>query len=541
MTGLLTRAPVLAPSPVPCPANREIPKEMDVAEMAEIRDSFVAAALRIQAGGFDGVELHAGHGYLLGQFLSPLTNRRTDDYGGSLANRLQYPIEVIRAVREAVTRGFVVGIRLSADEFFPGGLAIEDTTEIAARLEASGLIDFIDVTVGISATFPVIVGDMSFPPGYEVELATAIKARSGSLPIFTTGRINDPLLAERVLAEGRADMIGMTRATICDPELPAKARQGKLDDIRRCIACNQGCVGRLLKGVEISCLQNPAVGRERELGEGTLVSASRTKRVLVVGGGPAGMEAARVAALRGHRVTLYERRERLGGQLNLVARVPGKEEFGEVVRYLEGQLAKLGVEVKLGQEVDEGLVRRLAPDAVVVAAGSEPARPPLEGAETATVLTAEEILASGRDVGRRVVVYEDDFHLQAPAVIELLARRGVQVEVVTPLLVAGMDLPPMNLMTFYHRAMGDGVSFTPSHSIRKLNGRSVVIYNVFTQAEKTLHEIDAIVVATGNRARSELVRAIRGKVPEVHAVGDCVSPRKALEAIHEGHLAGRAV
>ncbi len=541
MTGLFTRTPVLAPSPVPCPANREIPKAMDMGEIAEIRSSFASAALRVQAGGFDGVEIHGGHGYLIEQFLSPLTNKRTDAYGGSLDNRLRFPFEVIRAVRQAVGKEFVVGIRLSADEFFPGGLGVEGMAEVAARLEATGLLDFIDVTVGISATFPVIVGDMSFPPAYEVDLAAAIKARAGGLPVFSTGRINDPLLAEKILEEGRADMIGMTRATICDPELPAKAREGRLEDIRRCIACNQGCVGRLLKGVEISCLQNPAVGRERELGEGTLVPAARKKRVLVVGGGPAGMEAARVAALRGHDVVVCERQEHLGGQLDLLARVPGKEEFGEVVRYLESQIRKLGVDVRLGQDVDERLIRKIAPDAVVIATGSEPALPPLEGAHTATVLTAEGALANGRDIGQRVLVFEDDFHLQGVAVIESLMRRGVHVEVVTPLLIAGMDLPPMNLMTFYHRAFAAGVTFTGSHSIRRVNGRSVVIFNVFSQAERELRDIDAIVAVTGNQARSGLLHAIQGQAPETYGVGDCVSPRKALEAIHEGHLVGRRI
>ncbi|MFH1833768.1 MAG: NAD(P)-binding protein, partial [bacterium] len=340
-SGSLSRLPVWAPSPIPDVLYRETPKAMEREDIEEVIDHFARSATHVREGGFDGVELQFGHSSLARQFMSPLTNLRDDEYGGDFENRLRFALELIVAVREAVGADFTLGVRLCADELIPGGLTLDDAKQIAQRLQATGYLDFLNLTLSTFYNLYLVGGSMHLPLGYAVPLAAGIK-EVATLPVFATGRINDPAMAERVLAEGQADMIGVVRGQISDPDFARKAREGRTEEIRHCIACNQNCYGRVGLNKTIGCVQNPAVGCEETEGEARLRPALQRKRVRVVGGGPAGMWAAKIATLRGHDVTLSEKAEELGGQVVLAMKGAGREEFGVIVRNERTQLTRLG-------------------------------------------------------------------------------------------------------------------------------------------------------------------------------------------------------
>lgn len=289
---------------------------MEIEDIEDVIEGFRVSARHVKEGDLDGVEIHCAHSYLLAQFLSPLTNKREDQYGGSLENRMRITLEVIDVVRKEVGDDFPVGIRISADEFTPGGLTPDEMIEVAKRLEATGKLDYISVSQGAYWTLEsscAIAANMNFPAGVFLPYVTAIKDSLKEILVFCVGRINDPVHAEKILADGQADMVGMTRALICDPELPNKAREGRLDGIRHCVACQQGCIGRVTSGLAMTCVQNPSVGREKRLGMGTLKPASRSKEIIIVGGGVGGLKTAEIAAKRGHKVVLYEKDQELGG------------------------------------------------------------------------------------------------------------------------------------------------------------------------------------------------------------------------------------
>lgn len=538
-----------APSPIPCLLYRETPKEMEEEDIQDVIAHTVLSARNVVDAGFDGAELYAAHGYLMSQFLSPVSNLRTDAWGGSLDNRLRFVVETARAVRSTIGPDRALGLRLNGDDFTPGGLTPDDCKEIARRLDAFGLFDYFSISGTTYYAFPLIVPDGSFPPGLFVHLASGIKSVVRA-PVAVVGRINSPVQAEKILADGHADLIAMVRALLADPELPSKARDGRLDDIRPCIACNEGCIGREIRHAPISCTVNPAVGLEATLGIGTLTKASRRRRVLVVGGGAAGMEAARVAALRGHEVTLVEAADALGGQALLVARLPSRQEFEGLVRWLERQVRQL-CEVRLGTTVGADDILRHAPDAVVVATGSVPVRTgytpvrpdvaEVPGVVLSHVLTVWDVLSNGRTLGERVVLVDDLHDWGGLGVAEYLAAQGKRVDVVSRLLHAGMDINPTSLGPLYGRLRKRGVVFHPATVVTEILPDSVRTLDLFTNAKGTIGSVDTVVLAMGSRARNELARALKGRVPELHVVGDCLAPRRVLEAVYEGHLAGRAI
>jgi 2,4-dienoyl-CoA reductase (NADPH2) len=539
--GVYSRLPVWAPSPVPDPLFREVPKELEPEEIAEVAAGYAKVVIHVREGNFDGAELQGSHSSLIRQFLSPHSNRRTDEYGGSLENRMRFLREVIAAVRGAVGRDFVLGVRVCGDELIEDGLTLDEAVEIARRLAADGQIDYLNTSIGTAThTLFMVEGSMHVPPGYALYISSAFR-RAVDLPVIGVSRIKDPIQAERALAEGHADLIGMVRAQIADAEFASKSHEGRVEDIRLCISCNQECIGRVGLNLSLGCIENPAVGSEKELGIGTLKPAARSKRVMVVGGGPAGLKAATVAARRGHHVTLYEKSEALGGQVNLVTRVPNRAEFGDLVRNLLHELAGLPAKVELGVEVTPELVMAVAPEAVVIATGAVPARPAIGGAESANVLHVTELLA-GAAAGERVLIIDQAGFHEATSVAEWLADGGHRVEIVSATLYVGQDLGlTLDLDNWRRRAAGSGIRCTPDISVLSIEDRLVRAIHNYSGREVLFNDIDTVVLATPGRANDGLYFALKGRVPELHRIGDCLAPRRAHAAILEGERIGRAL
>jgi mycofactocin system FadH/OYE family oxidoreductase 2 len=533
---------LLAPSQIPERVHRDVPHELEAEQIAELVRAFGEAARRCRDGGLDGIELSMAHNHLIDQFWSPLFNQRLDEYGGSLENRMRFGFDVLREIRRRAGRDFVVGARISGDELTRGGLTAGDMAEIARRLAASGLVDFLSIIGGGAHTYELqaaAVPNMSYATGVYLPMATAIKRAAPGMPIFHASRIVDPVHADRVVAAGHVDVVGMTRALIADPDLPEKAREGRLDDIRVCVGANEGCIDRIYQGKPVTCVQNPATGRERELAD--VQKAPRPKTVVVVGGGVAGLEAARMAATRGHRVVLFEKAGELGGQVLLAARAPARAEYAGIVRFLVAQVRKLAVDVRLAVEGTPSAVLAERPDAVVVATGSHPFVPPLPGCDGKHVVTDRDVLAGEATVGANVVVVDDVHTQEALSTAELLLDQGKRVEVISPLFYVGQDIGVTSIAPLYARLHTRGVVLTPGTELRAVEGSTVIAANVYSGAERRIEAIDTVVLAAGSRSTDALYRALKGQVSELYAVGDCVAPRGVHQAILDATRVARAI
>jgi mycofactocin system FadH/OYE family oxidoreductase 2 len=519
---------------LPSILGSDIPHEIDKDDIKQIVASYADTAYRMRETGYDGVEISSavGAGMLLVSFLSPLTNRRTDEYGGSLENRFRLHTEIIDAVRKAVGSDFVVGLRLVGDMLVDGGTTLDDTKVLAAKLEASGKVDYLSICAGRAGHIPA----MHFPLGCFVHLAAGVK-EVVNLPVICHGRINDPAQAEQILSDNQADLVGMARALICDPEWPNKAREGRLDEIRKCIACNQVCYGNFQKRIPISCAINPAAGREKELD--TIVPAMTKKKVMVIGGGAAGLETARVAALRGHKVTLYEKEKELGGQLNIAAKIPKREDFAEVPRYYAYQMNHLGVEVFLETTVTAEMVKENKPDAVVIATGSVPSRSPVPGGDRANVVWVRDVLRGEAAVGENVVVIAAEHHEQSLGVANFLANKGKRVELITHCLHAGIDLDSGTMGFMYGQLLNKGGAITPLTRVKEIEEHAVVTLNVLTGVERRIEGVDTVVFAAIGEADDTLYRTLKGEVKEIYAAGQCLSPRLLPDSIWDGTCVGR--
>jgi 2,4-dienoyl-CoA reductase-like NADH-dependent reductase (Old Yellow Enzyme family) len=543
--GTWSKLPVWAPSSV---ANyNEPPKALERDEIREVVDYFARSASNAAAGGFDGIEVHGAHGYLIHEFLSPKHNHRTDEYGGSLENRMRFCVEVLEAVRAAVGDEVAVGLRLVGDEEQRdgSGLTADDAAEIAARLEDAGLVDFLNVSIGVSGVG--MVRPLYAPHLLGVYAAHTVKKALRDTPVFAVHRILTPDEAEGILERGEADAITLVRALIADPEWGAKARAGADETIRRCTGCNQGCYGNLIQSLPVACVTNPAVSRESELGAGTLQPAARTKRVVVVGGGPAGLEAAWVAAARGHDVTLLERGDELGGKIRLAQHLPGREELADFADWRAGECERRGVDVQLGVEATVDDVLALAPDAVVVAtggrattAGTSKFHPmPVPGSDQPFVLDHERALVDADRLDGRVVILDVVGHIEAIGLGELLASRGAEVTVACP-LPTPMLLDPETMAAALPRMARAGARWRPNTAMVSIGDQAVTLIDTLSLAMDTL-PVDAVVIRTHGLPNDNLYFALRDQVPEVVRVGDAVAVRPADRAIFDGHAAGRAL
>ena len=510
-----------------------IPRPMSRALIAAMVECYGKAAGRLAEAGLDGVEIVASHGYLLAQFLNPTINRRTDEYGGNLENRIRFAVEVAQAAR-AHAKGRLVGLRLSGDERgMPGGLSAGETAAICAALEP--YFDYFSVTTGSVSSLDG--SQHSVPPmhqeqGYTAPLAQSVKARVRK-PVFVAGRINRPDVAERILAAGQADMCAMTRGMVCDPEIANKSRDGRVDEIRTCIACNQACIGHIHKGTSISCIQYPESGRELEFED--ITPPARTKRVMVVGGGPAGLKAAAIAAARGHDVTLYEREQRLGGQVALAEKLPGRMEFGGLSDNLQREAELAGVRVVRGHTVTADFVRTEKPDAVILATGARPRAVELAGGtEGAHVVDSWQVLKGQANLGGSVVIADWRCDWVGMGLAEMAARDGRRVRLCVNGYMPGQMIQQYVRDPWLGTLHKLGVEIIPM--VRAVGADADTGYfEHTTSGEPVLCEgMETFVSNLARESDSDLETALENYDGEIIAIGDCVAPRTAEEAVLEG-------
>jgi len=528
--GLLSVA--YAPSSVPNERFRVMPRPLKQAMIDAIVHGYGDAARRMQTAGLDGVEIVASHGYLPAQFLNPRVNLRHDAYGGDLDGRLRFLREVIADIRSKVADGFVVGLRISGSEADDQGLTEHESLEAVTGLGDS--IDYVHVTLGTSASLGGaihIAPPMTKKSAYVVPYAASIK-RQARIPIFVTGRINQPQDADAVIASNHADVCGMTRALICDPEMPNKAARGSPDDIRACIACNQACIGHFHKGYPISCIQNPVSGRELRFG--TMPPASRPKKVMVIGGGPAGMKAAAIAAERGHHTTLFEAERRLGGQALLAQMLPGRAEFGGIITNLQRELELAGVQVHKNARVDRARIAAEAPDVVLIATGAKPYRPEFPQDGALQIVDAWQVLRGEGTIGQSVVVIDWRADWIGIGIAEHLAQQGRSVRLAVSGIAAGDTLP------FYVRDDAAatlhklGVKVLTYMRLYGSDSDSVYLQHVASGEAVVIDKVDTLVLCTGHTPVDDLSDAIEDLDAEIRIIGDAASPRTAEEAVYEG-------
>ncbi|MEJ7925706.1 FAD-dependent oxidoreductase [Sphingobium sp. AN641] len=549
-TGGFDGIPPWSASDVPNITSGHVPVRMTKAMIDEIVASYADCARRMEACGVDGVDLHFAHGYLPAQFYSPLTNDRDDEYGGSIENRMRFMLEVITAVRSAVSSDFVVGARVGND-LAPGGIGEEETILLAQTLEAKGLVDYINVSVGSYNRNDKMIGGMNEPTGYQLPTSIPI-TQAVKVPTLITGRFRTLEEIDQVIRAGEADMVGLVRAMIADPQLVAKSLAGHSDSVRPCIACNQACVTNLLIGAPMECAVNPGTGHELERGDHLLTTAPERRTVLVVGGGPAGMEAARVAATRGHNVILAEANPYLGGALRAAGKVPTRHNLLDIITWLEEEIFRLGVEVRLSSYLDADDVLEIGADVVIVATGAMERMngvqmshigEPITNVERRGVISSTELfMATPSNLGQTAVVLDDVGHFEGLGAAEFLINQGLRVTYVTPLReVAPTARLTLMVEPYLQRMEGKPFSYMVRTRGIAIGDADITVgpaHLYDTLADSVTIPADTIVLVSHNRQNREIYDALEGRVANLHVIGDASAPRFVQAAIREGHIAG---
>jgi len=514
------------------PSPREEMRELTVDEIHSIALKFALAAVGAKLAGFDFVELHGAHGYLLSQFFSPAFNRRSDEYGGDLAGRMRFALECVSTMRTAVGEDYPIFFRIGAWEDMADGIKTEQAVQFAAELERAG-VNVIDVSVGyISEPGSGASPGPDKPMGTFVHLAEAIK-RKVTIPVAAVGRLNTPDIAEAILADGKADLVAIGRQLIADPFWPKKVAAGQTEDIVPCLSCNV-CLDTVFTTREPKCSINASLAKEEEY---TLKPAVTKRKVLVVGGGPAGMEAARTAAIRGHEVVLWEKKEKLGGQLLLAAVAPHKEVIGRLNKYMAVQLKKAGVQVLLEHEATAESVKAAKPEVVVLATGSTPFIPDIPNVRRDNVVLASDVLAGRQGVGNRVVVIGGE--LVACETADYLAQKGKIVTIMRRGPSMAANLNPRARDNLLARLTRNGVTMLTSVRYEEITDRGLVITD--KEGNRQNIEADTVVLATGAIQNTELATQLEGQDITLHLIGDCVTPGKIIDAIRDGARVGREI
>ncbi|WP_110692241.1 dimethylglycine demethylation protein DgcA [Salinicola halophyticus] len=556
---------LMSPSGIREPVHRATCKTIEEEEIWRVISDFAQGARRVKEGGLDGCELSAVHQHLIDQFWSPRVNKRTDQWGGSFENRMRFGMEVLKAVRAEVGEDFCVGMRICGDEFHPDGLSQDDMKQIAAYYDATGMVDFFGV-VGSGCdthdTLANVIPNMSYPPEPFLHLAAGIK-EVVSVPVIHAQNIKDPTQAERILEGGYVDLVGMTRAHIADPHIIAKIKAGQTDQIRQCVGANY-CIDRQYQGLDVLCIQNAATSREY-MGLPHIIEKSTgpKRKVVVVGGGPGGMEAARVAAERGHDVTLFEAQPQLGGQITLAAKAPQRDQIAGITRWYEMELARLGVEIKLESRADDSTIRDLQPDVVVLANGGHPflEQVPEWGAEDGLVISSWDILSGKVEPGKNVLIYDTMCEFSGMSTADYCASKGATVEIVTDDTKPGVAIGGTTFPTYYRSLYQKAVVMTGDLALHKVyregDKRVALLENEYT-GEQEERVVDQVIVENGVRPDESLYYALKERsrnrgqidIEALYAVqpqptlsesgefalfrlGDCVAPRNTHAAIYD--------
>lgn len=518
----------VAPSPIPTWVWGVVPKELSIDEIVQVQNAFVMAADRAKKAGLDGVEIHSAHGYLIGQFISPLTNTRTDEYGGSLENRSRFAREIVEKVREKTGPDFIVGFRLSGDEYVPGGLTADEGTRYAGIIADTGKIDYVSVSAATYESIAKLYPGMYSGKGTLLHLSEGIKKLVKNIPVIAVGSI-DAEVGEKALQEGKADMVAIGRGLLADPELPNKIAAGRTSDIRPCIRCNEGCFARIADGKPMWCSVNPELGREKIF---RYVPAVQKKKVMIVGGGIAGMEAARIAAQRGHHVTLVEKSDRLGGHLVAASRSPFKEPVKELLEWEIAQIMKgdSGIELMLNTEAIPAVIKKVNPDVLIVAVGSEWNIPFAHG--KLPIVSGKDILLGNIAPGEKVVVAGGgttgceialdiaDVHKKKVTVVEMLHQ-----------VMTGMEL--LNMLVLTEKLAIAGVEIRTGLTVKEISDQSVICEDALGKRQE--FSADTVVVCTGLKPRKDAADSFKDMAREVHYIGDCVAAGKISKAIEDAH------
>jgi 2,4-dienoyl-CoA reductase-like NADH-dependent reductase (Old Yellow Enzyme family) len=541
---------MVAPSQVPPGEypNAPMPKELEEHEIQELLVAYADAARRAIAAGLDGVEYHMSHGYLPWQFLSPLYNHRSDQWGGSYENRMRFPVESMRRVREAIGDEAFLGYRINSTSFWPGDLELDDVKRVVQDLEREVDLDYVNLSAGVHHSY--IHTPMTYEPGWERGYTKAIKEVS-TKPVLLVGRITQPGIAEEILAAGEADAILLARQLFADPDWAVKARDGKEEDIRRCVAANY-CWRSVIRGGRVQCVYNAEVGRERTWGHGTLTPVAQPKKVVVIGGGPAGLEYARVAAARGHDVVVLEREAETGGHVRKHATLPGRKEYAQIGVWLLRQAKGNGADVRTRAGVDEdgleALLEAERPDHIVVATGSRyredgwqgQTAAPLAGAETGNCVSWDRVATGEVTPSGAVLVVDDLQDANGPLTAVKLADAGLAVRLVTRWPMVGMEtIPEVYYLWIAEQLHRSDVEVVTDHFVKRIDGASVELLNVYVPDRVRVVEADWIVMSTGRQSLNELYHRLRERSQSVEMIGDAVAPRGTYEAVFEGHRQAR--
>lgn len=552
----LDGSPPWSASDIPSPVVGVVPTPMTKTMIDDVIAGYAKGAAIARTCGLEGVEVHAAHTYLPQQFLSPVLNRREDEYGGSLENRMRFLMEVLTAVRAELGPDLALSIRLSTDGM-ANAMTEEENRRVLARVEASGLIDFINFSTGSYFSMPAMIAPMSEPTGYQLPTAASMGADT-RLPRLVTGRFRTLEEADQVIRLKQAELVSLVRATIADPNLVRKTLEGREDDVRPCIACNQACVGNINRGgiggmIPMSCAVNPTTSKEATFRDDEFEPAARPQRALVVGGGPAGLEAARVLALRGHKVTLAEAQKTVGGQLNFAKRAPFRHTIGDISDWLENQVLKLGVEIQLNTFVETSTIEAAAPDIVVIATGSTPRMDgvslldpsiPTEGVGQGHVLSSHDFMAGPAEpITGHAIVADDVGHYEAVAVAEtMLARGAASVTLVTRLNAMAPQLDfAMTAEPAKRRLYASGrFRVIPNAGLHVIGNGSVRIGTVFGTQTETL-DAALVVLISFNRCNRDLFDDLSTRHPNIHLIGDALAPRYVESAIRDANFLARAL